>query len=55
MPECPREGSIISQPRADTNPKYGRGRVVSLGDDKVSVEFPGGETRTFKREFVRRV
>ena len=35
-------------------PKYGRGRVVSLDDDKVSVEFPGGETRTFKREFVRR-
>ncbi|HEX8336226.1 MAG TPA: ATP-dependent DNA helicase RecQ [Pyrinomonadaceae bacterium] len=35
-------------------PKYGRGRVVALDDDKVSVEFPGGETRTFKREFVGR-
>ena len=35
-------------------PKYGRGRVVSLDDDKVAVKFPDGETRTFKREFVRR-
>jgi ATP-dependent DNA helicase RecQ len=35
-------------------PKYGRGRVVSLDGDKVSVKFPEGETRTFKREFVRR-
>ena len=35
-------------------PKYGRGRVVLLEGDKVTVKFPGGETRTFKREFVRR-
>ncbi|MBV9925161.1 MAG: ATP-dependent DNA helicase RecQ [Acidobacteria bacterium] len=35
-------------------PKYGRGRVVSLEDDKVSVKFPDGETRTFKREFVKK-
>jgi ATP-dependent DNA helicase RecQ len=35
-------------------PKYGRGRVVSLEDDKVAVKFPDGETRIFKREFVRR-
>jgi ATP-dependent DNA helicase RecQ len=35
-------------------PKYGRGRVVSVEDDRVSVTFPDGETRTFKREFVRR-
>ncbi|HEY0169838.1 MAG TPA: RecQ family ATP-dependent DNA helicase [Pyrinomonadaceae bacterium] len=35
-------------------PKYGRGRVVSLEDDKVAVNFPDGETRIFKREFVRR-
>jgi ATP-dependent DNA helicase RecQ len=34
-------------------PKYGRGVVVSLLDDKVSVKFPDGETRTFKREFVK--
>jgi ATP-dependent DNA helicase RecQ len=34
-------------------PKYGRGRVVSAEGDKVSVKFPDGETRTFKREFVR--
>jgi ATP-dependent DNA helicase RecQ len=35
-------------------PKHGRGRVVSLEDDKVAVKFPDGETRTFKREFLRR-
>ena len=35
-------------------PKYGRGRVVSLEDDKVLVRLPDGETRTFKREFVKR-
>ena len=35
-------------------PQYGRGRVASLDGDKVSVKFPEGETRTFKREFVRR-
>ena len=35
-------------------PKYGRGRAVSVEDDKVEVKFPDGETRTFKREFVRR-
>jgi ATP-dependent DNA helicase RecQ len=35
-------------------PKYGEGRVVSLGGDKVSVKFSDGETRTFKTEFIRR-
>ena len=35
-------------------PKYGRSRVVSLEDDKAAVRFPDGETRTFKREFLRR-
>jgi ATP-dependent DNA helicase RecQ len=35
-------------------PKYGRGRVVAVEDDKVEVKFPDGETRTFKREFARR-
>jgi ATP-dependent DNA helicase RecQ len=35
-------------------PRHGLGRVVSLEDDKVTVKFPDGETRTFKREFVRR-
>jgi ATP-dependent DNA helicase RecQ len=35
-------------------PRHGRGRVVSVEGDKVSVKFPDGETRTFKREFVRR-
>ena len=36
-------------------PKYGRGRVAALEDDKVSVSFPDGETRTFKRDFVKKV
>jgi ATP-dependent DNA helicase RecQ len=35
-------------------PKYGRGRVVSVEDDKVTIKFPDGETRTFMREFVRK-
>ena len=35
-------------------PQYGRGRVVSVDEDKVAVKFPDGETRTFKREFVKR-
>ena len=34
--------------------KFGRGLVVALDGDKVSVKFPDGETRTFKREFVKR-
>ena len=36
-------------------PKLGRGRVASVEDDKVTVKFPDGETRTFKREFVKKV
>ena len=35
-------------------PKFGRGRVLSVEDDKVEVKFPDGEVRTFKREFVKR-
>ena len=35
-------------------PKHGRGSVVSLEEDKLTVKFPDGETRTFKREFVKK-
>jgi ATP-dependent DNA helicase RecQ len=35
-------------------PKYGAGRVAEVGGDKVTVSFPGGEKRTFKKEFVIR-
>ena len=35
-------------------PKYGRGRVSAVEDDKVDVKFPDGETRTFKRDFVKK-
>jgi ATP-dependent DNA helicase RecQ len=33
-------------------PKYGAGRVVEVEGDKVTVSFPDGEKRTFKKEFV---
>ena len=36
-------------------PKYGRGRVSSVEDDKVTVSFDDGESRTFKKEFVKKV
>ncbi|HWS54688.1 MAG TPA: ATP-dependent DNA helicase RecQ [Pyrinomonadaceae bacterium] len=45
----------LSEGDAVRLPKLGRGRVASVEDDKVMVEFPGGETRTFKREFVKKV
>ena len=35
-------------------PKYGRGKVRSVLEDKVEVKFPDGETRTFKKEFVKK-
>ncbi len=35
-------------------PKYGAGRVAEVEGDKVTVSFPGGEKRTFKKEFVLR-
>jgi ATP-dependent DNA helicase RecQ len=49
-----RKAAELNEGDAVRLPKYGRGRVVSLEGDKVSVKFPGGETRTFKREFVKR-
>jgi ATP-dependent DNA helicase RecQ len=52
---APKKKSVeLNEGDAVRLPKYGRGRVVSHDDDKVSVKFPDGETRTFKREFVRR-
>ena len=35
-------------------PKYGAGRVSEVEGDKVTVVFPDGEKRTFKKDFVRR-
>lgn len=32
--------------------KYGEGRVVSSSDDKVSIAFPNGQTKTFLRDYV---
>ena len=55
-PQAPKKMEVeLNEGDAVRLPKYGRGRVVSLEGDKVSVRFPDGETRTFKREFVRRV
>jgi ATP-dependent DNA helicase RecQ len=45
----------LSEGDAVRLPKLGRGRVASVEDDKVTVKFPDGETRTFKREFVKKV
>ena len=54
-PPTPKKGAVeVGEGDAVRLPKYGRGRVVSLDGDKVSVKFPDGETRTFKREFVKR-
>ena len=33
-------------------PKHGAGRVTEVEGDKVTVSFPDGEKRTFKKEFV---
>jgi ATP-dependent DNA helicase RecQ len=33
-------------------PVHGAGRVVAVEGDKLSVKFPGGETRMFKQDFV---
>ncbi|MFL6282536.1 MAG: RecQ family ATP-dependent DNA helicase [Pyrinomonadaceae bacterium] len=33
-------------------PKHGAGRVAEVEGDKVTVSFPDGEKRTFKKEFV---
>ncbi|HEU4596904.1 MAG TPA: ATP-dependent DNA helicase RecQ [Pyrinomonadaceae bacterium] len=35
-------------------PKYGKGKVRAVSEDKIEVKFPGGETRTFKKEFVKK-
>ena len=35
-----------------TVPKFGDGRVTRLADDVVTVRFPDGTTRKFRREFV---
>ena len=55
-PPAPKKRKAVELSEGDAVrlPKYGRGRVASLDGDKVSVKFPGGETRRFKREFVRR-
>ncbi len=45
---------VLAEGDAARVPKYGRGLVTSIADDKVSVKFPDGEERTFKREFVKK-
>ncbi|HLM57163.1 MAG TPA: RecQ family ATP-dependent DNA helicase, partial [Pyrinomonadaceae bacterium] len=55
-PPAPRRKKevVLSEGDAVRVPKHGRGRVTSIADDKVTVKFPDGEERTFKREFVKR-
>jgi ATP-dependent DNA helicase RecQ len=36
-------------------PVHGQGRVVGVENDKITVLFPGGERKTFKKEFAARV
>jgi ATP-dependent DNA helicase RecQ len=36
-------------------PRYGAGRVRHAAGEEVTVEFPGGDERTFLRSYVRRV
>lgn len=45
---------MLAEGDAARVPKYGRGLVTSIADDKVNVKFPDGEERTFKREFVKK-
>jgi hypothetical protein len=35
--------------------QYGRAEVVAVEGENVDVRFPNGETRKFKREFLRRI
>jgi ATP-dependent DNA helicase RecQ len=34
---------------------FGTGRVVEVIEDKIVVDFPGGERKTFKKEFALKV
>ncbi|HYP53754.1 MAG TPA: ATP-dependent DNA helicase RecQ, partial [Pyrinomonadaceae bacterium] len=45
----PRRELELSAGDAVRLPKFGKGRVVSVSDDKVEVKFPDGELRTFKK------
>ena len=45
---------VLSKGDAVRLPKYGKGKVLSVLEDKVEVKFPDGETRTFKKEFVKK-
>ena len=44
--KTPQVGSVVKVAR------YGEGRVVSSAAEKVVIEFPDGQTRTFLREYV---
>lgn len=45
-PSLPELGSAVKVA------KYGEGRVVALADDKVTIEFPNSQTKTFLRSYV---
>jgi hypothetical protein len=36
-------------------PVYGQGKVTAIEGDKITVLFPGGERKTFKKDFAAKV
>lgn len=45
----------IEKGEAVEMPVHGRGKVVEVENDKITVLFPGGERKTFKKEFAAKV
>ncbi|RYX92303.1 MAG: RecQ family ATP-dependent DNA helicase [Comamonadaceae bacterium] len=66
VPPVPSASAVTSSPRAASSTitlatddavtvkRYGRGVVTRIDTDSVTVKFPGGETRTFLPDFVKR-
>lgn len=51
-PPRPVKAALPSVGSAVKVAKYGEGRVVSTADDKVTIEFPNSQTKTFLRDYV---
>jgi ATP-dependent DNA helicase RecQ len=50
--EKPKENPQIEKGETVKLPVHGEGKVVEIAGDKITVKFPGGEKKTFKKEFV---
>ncbi|HEX8638882.1 MAG TPA: ATP-dependent DNA helicase RecQ [Pyrinomonadaceae bacterium] len=46
---------IIEKGETVEMPVYGQGKVTAVEGDKITVLFPGGERKTFKKEFAAKV